>query len=151
MAMPRVSSYGRLFGHKWSRCGGLMHIVEGSTGPPPSQSGTPGWRAASGCGHLQTGSSIVDVFWMEVILCILNYPWHSDDVMDLCVAVDSVWISVRPAGVDHCGCDIFDFAAAKALNNKGLNHLFQECTTIAALNNRLVSFIELVRTNITNL
>lgn len=58
MAMPRVSSYGRPFGHKWSRCGGLMHIVEGSPGPPPGQSAAPGWRPTSDCSHLQTGSSV---------------------------------------------------------------------------------------------
>lgn len=55
---------------------------------------------------------------------------------------------IRAAAVDECDCDKLDFAAAKALNKEGLNQFFQDRTAIAALNNRLVCLIELVRTNI---
>lgn len=47
--------------------------------------------------------------------------------------------------MDECDCDKLDFAAAKALNEEGLNQFSQDRTAIAALNDRLVRLIELVR------
>ncbi|XP_056295354.1 desmin [Pseudoliparis swirei] len=53
--------------------------------------------------------------------------------------------SVRGAAVDKCDCDKLDFEAAKALNKEGLNRFVQDRNIIAALNDRLVGFIELAR------
>lgn len=53
----------------------------------------------------------------------------------------------RSAGVDECDCDKLDFVAARTLNKDGLNRFVQDRTIIAALNDRLVRLIELVRTN----
>lgn len=47
--------------------------------------------------------------------------------------------------MDECDCDKLDFAAAKALNEEGLSQFSQDRTAIAALNDRLVRLIELVR------
>lgn len=47
--------------------------------------------------------------------------------------------------MDDCDCDQLDFAAAKALNEEGLSQFSQDRTAIAALNDRLVRLIELVR------
>lgn len=56
----------------------------------------------------------------------------------------------RAASADECGCDKLDFAAAKVLNKEGLDRFVQERTVIAALNDRLVGLIELVRSNTAN-
>lgn len=52
------------------------------------------------------------------------------------------------AAADDCDCDKLDFGAAKALNLEGLTRFVQERSDLASLNNRLVSLIELVRTNL---
>lgn len=60
----------------------------------------------------------------------------------------SLWYFVpflRAAAVDDC--DKLDFAAARAQNKEGLDQFVQDHTVIAALNDRLVRLIELVRTN----
>lgn len=54
---------------------------------------------------------------------------------------------LRGAAVDKCDCDKLDFVAAKELNKEGLTRFVQDRTVIAALNDRLVRLIELVRTN----
>lgn len=54
---------------------------------------------------------------------------------------------LRAAAVDECDCDKLDFAAARAENKEGLDQFVQDRTVIAALNDRLVRLIELVRTN----
>lgn len=62
----------------------------------------------------------------------------------------SLWCFVpflRAAAVDECDCDKLDFAAARAQNKEGLDQFVQDRTVIAALNDRLVRLIELVRTN----
>jgi len=56
-------------------------------------------------------------------------------------------LPLRGAAVDKCDCDKLDFEAAKALNKEGLNRFVQDRNIIAALNDRLVGFIELVRRN----
>lgn len=55
--------------------------------------------------------------------------------------------SLRGAAAGECDCDKFDFESAKALNKEGLNRFVQDRTFIAALNDRLVRLIKLVRTN----
>lgn len=54
---------------------------------------------------------------------------------------------LRGVNVHKCDYDEFNFVAAKSLNKEGLNRFVQDHTTIAALNDRLVRLIELVRTN----
>lgn len=51
----------------------------------------------------------------------------------------------RSAATDKCGCDMLDFVAARTLNKEGLNRFVHDRTIIAALNDRLVRLIELVR------
>ncbi|KAM3613293.1 uncharacterized protein V6R79_023539 [Siganus canaliculatus] len=51
---------------------------------------------------------------------------------------------LRSAAADKCDCDKLDFVAAKSLNKEGLDRFIQDRTVIAALNDRLVRFIELV-------
>lgn len=55
--------------------------------------------------------------------------------------------SLRRAAVDECDCDKLDLVAARSLNKEGLNQFAQDRTVIAALNDRLVGLIELVRSN----
>ncbi len=71
-------------------------------------------------------------------------PWDAST----CSPVFGTLCPLRAAAVDECDCDKLDFVAAKALNKEGLNQFVQDRTIIAALNDRLVRLIELVRTNI---
>lgn len=56
--------------------------------------------------------------------------------------------SHRGAAADECDCDKLDFVAARALSKEGLDQFIKDRTSIAALNDRLVRLIKLVRTSL---
>ncbi|KAM9377007.1 glial fibrillary acidic protein [Pholidichthys leucotaenia] len=65
--------------------------------------------------------------------------------MTIMRCADQYRTSVRGAAGDKCDCDELDFVTAKALSKEGQYRFVQDCTVIAALNDRLVKLVELAR------